>query len=405
MPAPPLPSVVIVGGGVGGLTAALACRLAGLDVEIYEQASALEPVGAGIQLTPNATRILRALNALQPVARHGFYPQAAQFRAARSGYIIGFLPLGEFAEARYGAPYIHVHRDDLQRGLLEAVAARRIPLHLGKTFEDYTQHDSKRQPVEVRFSDGSSTRCDLLVGADGIKSGVRDRTFGARAPVFSGHLAWRGLVPADRLPANAVPPNVTAWLGPQRHFVHYYVRGGSLVNFVGVVETERWTEESWSIEGDPAELQRDFAGWHPVVEQLIGAAQQCYKWALYDRDPLERWSRGRVTLLGDACHPMRPFLAQGAAMAIEDAWVLGRMLELYEDEVEQALTEYDRYRIPRTRYVQQQSRLQGEMYHLSEPIPRLLRNVKLALGSRFLPDVAMKRFDWLFAYDAVRGFD
>jgi salicylate hydroxylase len=404
MTAAGLPRVAVVGGGIGGLTVALACKHAGIDVQVYEQASALQELGAGIQLTPNATRILRALNVLQPIARHGFYPRAAQFRAARSGFIIGFLPLGEFAESRYGAPYLHVHRDDLHRSLRDSAVVRGIPLHLGKAVTDYAELGDGDE-IELRFADHTTARCDLLIGADGIKSRMRARMFGDSEPRFSGHMVWRGLVPADRLPQHLIPPNVTAWLGPNRHFVHYYVRNGDLINFVGVVETSRWTEESWSIRGDPEELRADFADWHPTVQQLIGASEHCYKWALYDRAPLPRWTRGRATLLGDACHPMRPFLAQGAAMAIEDAWVLSRLLETYEDEVEHALEEYQRFRLPRTRHVQDQSRLQGEMYHLASPLPRFARNVRLALGSRFLPDVAMQRYDWLFGYDAVRGFD
>jgi salicylate hydroxylase len=399
-----MPRVGIVGGGIGGLTAALACRQAGLEVEVFEQVAALEEVGAGIQLAPNASRLLRALNVLQPVARDAFRPLGAQFRSCRSGYLIGFLPLGDFAESRYGAPYLHVHRDDLHRALRESVAARGIPLHLGKAFVDYAEVDGGTA-IEIRFADGTTAACDLLVGADGIRSRVRARMFGDSEPVFSGHVAWRGLVPAASVPPALIAPNVTAWLGPRRHFVHYYVRGGELINFVGIVETDRWTDESWSVPGDPSELKAAFTEWHPTVQALIDASERCFKWALYDREPLSQWTRGRVTLLGDACHPMRPFLAQGAGMAIEDAWVLSRLLEIYEDEIEHALVEYEQYRLPRTRYVQHQSRVQGEMYHLESALPRLARDAKLALGSRFMPDLAMQRFDWLFGYDPVRGFD
>jgi salicylate hydroxylase len=195
------------------------------------------------------------------------------------------------------------------------------------------------------------------------------------------------------------------WLGPARHFVHYYVRGGELVNFVGVVETDRWTGESWRQGGDSQELADDFAGWHPTVRTLIDAADETFKWALYDRDPLPAWTRGSITLLGDACHPMLPYLAQGAAMAIEDAWVLSRMLERWEDQPSQGLAEYERYRRPRTARVQQRSRAQGEEFHLRERWPVLQRNFKLALGSRYLPEIAMGRFDWLHGYDCVRGFE
>ncbi|MFU8817693.1 MAG: FAD-dependent monooxygenase, partial [Pseudomonadales bacterium] len=214
-----------------------------------------------------------------------------------------------------------------------------------------------------------------------------------------------GLVPAKNLPTGLISPNATVWLGPGRHFVHYYVRGGELVNFVGVVETDRWTNESWSQRGDVADLAADFAGWHPVVETLIAATEEAYRWALYDRDPLPSWTRGNISLLGDACHPMLPYLAQGAAMAIEDAWVLSIMLERWEDEPARGLAEYERYRRPRTGKVQLASRAQGKEFHLRERLPVLQRNLKLALGSRFLPEMAMQQFDWLHGYDCIRGFE
>ena len=402
MPAEPSPRVTIIGAGIGGLTAALACRAAKLEVDIYEQATVLAEAGAGIQLSPNATRILRAFGLLEQVYARSFVPRAARFRAARSGYVIAHMPLGSLGEARYGAPYLHIHRDDLHQVLRQAAEDAGARLHLGKRFQSFRREGAS---VQTQFEDGSDAWCELLIGADGIKSRVQAALFGEQSPRFTGHMVWRGLVQADDVPENLIEPAVTAWLGPARHFVHYYVRGGQEINFVGVVETERWTEESWSIDGDPEEMRRDFQDWHPDVQQLISRSTSCFKWALYDRPPLERWSVGRVTLLGDACHPMRPFLAQGAAMAIEDAWVLGRFLDTYETEVEQALTEYEYYRRPRTAIVQRRSIEQGRMYHERSRSAQLMRNFKLAAGTRLVPDIAMQQYDWLFGYDAIKGFD
>ncbi len=392
---------MIIGAGIGGLCAALACRDAGLEVAVYEQTEQLAEVGAGLQLAANATRILRAWGLLEAVKAQAYAPRAVRLRSGRSGYVIAHLPLGSLGEARYGAPYLHIHRNDLHQILLQAAQQRGAQIFLGRQFTHFRRQDDQ---IEAQFADGSSATGELLIGADGIKSRVRDALFGAAAPSFSGHLAWRGLVPAARLPADMIEPAVTAWLGPGKHFVHYFVRGGDLVNFVGIVETQRWTEESWSTPGNPAEMAADFADWHPHIQQLLHQAEHCFKWALLDRPALERWSVGRVSLLGDACHAMRPFLAQGAAMAIEDAWVLGRMLDSYESDVEDALAEYERYRRPRTLRVQQASISQGKLYHERSTRGQLLRNLKLAAGSRLVPDIAMAQFDWLFGYDAVRGF-
>ena len=405
-------SIGIAGGGIGGLTLALACREAGLtDITVYEQAAQSEALGAGVQLSPNATRVLAALGLKGELSRVAFYPQAVHFRTWRTGYLIASRPLGEFSQARYGAPYYHVHRGDLHALLLAAARAQGVRVETGR--QVHSAGEDAGGPW-LRLDD-APVHHDVIVGADGIHSVVRGSLFGEAEPRFTGHVAWRGMVPARALPDSFIPPTATAWLGPARHFVHYYVRGGELINFVGVVETDRWTGESWRQRSDPGELAEDFGGWNPMVRTLIDAAERSmadascdggvFKWALYDRDPLPAWTRGNITLLGDACHPMLPYLAQGAAMAIEDAWVLSRMLERWEDEPARGLADYERYRRPRTARVQLRSRAQGDEFHLHERWSVLRRNFTLAVGSRFLPEVAMSRFDWLHGYDCVRGFE
>ena len=397
-----MPRIGIAGGGIGGLTLALACAEAGFtDVTVYEQAAQPEALGAGVQLSPNATRVLFALGLKRELGEVAFFPSAIEFRTWRTGYQVASRPLGQISQGRYGAPYYHVHRADLHAVLLNAARARGVRLESGCRCRGAGE-DADGPWLEL---DTGIARHDVVVGADGIHSTVRASVVDSAEPSFTGHLAWRGMVPAAALPDALVPPTATVWLGPNRHFVHYYVRGGELINFVGVVESDRWIGESWRETGDPAELAADFAGWHPMVQMLIEAADGVFKWALYDRDPLPVWTRGAITLLGDACHPMLPYLAQGAAMAIEDAWVLSRMLERWEDDPAQGLDEYQRYRRPRTARVQLRSRDQGREFHLHEPWQALRRNFKLALGSRLLPEIAMGQFDWLHGYDCVRGFE
>jgi len=396
-------SVGIVGAGPGGLTLALACHRAGLtDVTVYEQAATIETLGAGLQLSPNATRVLLALGLRDTLREISFYPQAVHFRACRNGYLIAMRPLGRFSESRYGAPYYHVHRGDLQQALLERARQCGITVATSHGLSSLRQDDSQ---VVAGFTDGSERAHGVLVGCDGIHSAVRAALFGDSSPRFTGHLAWRGLVPADRLPRDLLEPVVTAWLGPRKHFVNYFVRGGDLVNFVGVVEDASWQAESWREPGDPALLRRDFADWHPVIGRIIDASEDVFRWALHDHAPLATWTRDRVTLLGDACHPMLPYLAQGAAMAIEDAWVLARMLDQWEEEPERGLAEYEHYRRPRTGQVQARSRAQGEEFHLADRWKIRARNLKLGFGSRYLPELAMQQFDWLHGYDCIKGFD
>ncbi len=390
-------AIGIVGAGIGGLTAALALEQCGFDVEIFEAAPRLEALGAGIQLSPNATKVLRALRVLDAVAELGVAPDAVHFRSYRTGYLIASRPLGPVSEARYGAPYLHVHRGDLQNALAGAVSARSIALHTGVDIKSI--EDSDQQVVVA------GRRFDVLVGCDGIHSTVRHHLFGSESARFTGQLAWRALVPVQRIDQSAVPRAATVWLGPNHHFVHYYVASGELLNLVGVVETEREGAESWRLEGDISEFRADFEGWHPHVTMLIDAATHCHQWGLYDRAPMQAWGRGRITLLGDACHPMLPFLAQGAAMAIEDAWVLSRCLEDWEDgDPAEGLREYERYRMPRTARVQQSATAQGKMFHEPRPLARAMRNLKLGLATRLLPEIAMEQLDWLHGYDAVQGF-
>jgi salicylate hydroxylase len=244
-------------------------------------------------------------------------------------------------------------------------------------------------------------RGDVLIGADGVHSVIRAGVLGPEKPRFSGLVAWRGLTPIEPLEGLGIEKRTYAWWGAGRHFVHYYVAGGRLMNWVGVVPAGEWRLESWSARGEKREALAEFAGWHPTVRDIIEGCDQPYKWALYDRDPRPGWSQGRVTLLGDAAHSMLPFMSQGAAQAIEDGCVLARCLARGHRDAPAALAEYERLRFERTRRVQLGSRANGEMFHLSSPLAKLWRDLRFRVASFTRRSTIHKNLDWLFQYDAT----
>lgn len=385
--------VLIAGGGIGGLTGALALARRGFRVAVFEQAPEFGEFGAGIQLSPNCTRVLHDLGLEDALRASAFLPQAVQFRSWRTGRVISESTLGSEVVERYGVPYYHLHRGDLLRILVEA--AQRMPnisLQTGARVEGLSQNDDG---VTLTVG-GSAHPGDLIVGADGIHSVVRAALWGEEKPRFTGCVAWRALVPVERLPEGLVRPMSTAWWGPGKHFVHYYVRRGTLVNCVCVVEKEGWEVESWTERGDFAELKSDFRGWHPDVQQLIDNVDKnsLFKWALFDRAPMSRWGSGRVTLLGDACHPTLPFMAQGAAMAIEDAAVLSGCLAL-GNEVPAALSRYEDLRRERTAGIQNGSRRNATVFHLS--------GIRAWLRDRAARSAGQGTMHRLYSYNALEA--
>ena len=383
--------VLIAGGGIGGLTAALCLAEAGFEVALFEQSAEFGEIGAGIQLSPNCTRVLHHLGLEPALAASAFLPEGMEFRAWRSGKVIGSSALGQTVRDRYGFPYCNIHRGDLLRVLVEAAAERTaIELHTGSEVTRFEQRGRVHATVGGGMYEG-----DALIGADGIHSAVRAQLFGDDAPRFTGNVAWRALVPADRLPRGLVRPVATAWWGPHRHFVHYYLRSGALVNCVCIIEKTGWEVESWTERGEFEELKRDFAGWHEDIHALIDNMDRdsLYKWALHDRAPMARWGEGAVTLLGDACHPTLPFMAQGAAMAIEDAAVLAGCLAA-ADSIPAGLMRYEDLRRQRTAGVQNGSRRNAKLFHLT--------GVKAWLRNRATRRVVGRTTDGLFRYDALQ---
>ncbi|MDE0189729.1 MAG: FAD-dependent monooxygenase [Gammaproteobacteria bacterium] len=385
--------ILVAGGGIGGLAAALCLAKRGHEVRVFEQAREFGEVGAGIQLSPNCTRVLHDLGLEGPLRATAFEPRAIQFRNWRTGRVIGQSALGEEAVRRFGFPYYHMHRADLLRVLVDAaLASPNIALLCDAAVRRFDQRDTRVRLTAVTGDDDGY----LLVGADGIHSAVRAGLWGDDRPRFTGCVAWRALVPAERLPSGAIRPMATAWWGPGGHFVHYFVRRGELVNCVGVVERAGWEVESWTERGDHAEFAADFDGWHDDIRRLIDNVDRdtLFKWALHDREPMRRWGAGRVTLLGDACHPTLPFMAQGAAMAIEDAAVLAGCLAGDRD-VPSALQRYERLRRGRTARVQHGSRRNATLFHLA--------GFKAWLRNRATGLVAGRITDDLYRYNAIEA--
>ncbi len=386
-------NVVIVGAGLGGLAAAACLLRRGHRVRVVEQSPVLGEVGAGIQLSANAVKVLQALGLTPALEAGGVKPEAFEFRRFDSGELLHRIPLGEAHRQRHGAAYYQMHRSDLHAALVDAVRELDpAALHLGTRVAGVHEDDAG---VTLQFASGGPMRAELVVGADGVKSTIRPHVLGADAPRFTGQVVWRVLVPAGRIAPSLRTGFVsTIWCGPGNHGVMYWLRGGTLLNFVGCV-ARPWEEESWTTRRPWAELDADYAGWHPMVRAVIDAADrdQCYRWAINTRAPSAVWSTPRVTLLGDAVHATLPYMAQGAAMAIEDAAVLARALDLGLP-LPQALQVYERHRGPRTRRVVEESAEMGELYQIDNAA-----QMRQAFHDR---NIAKSRNEWLYPYDPWR---
>ena len=361
--------IAIIGAGIGGLTAAALLQRRGHDVHVYEQATKFSRVGAGIQQSANAVRVLREIG-LEPKLRSiAFQPQSWNNREWDTGAVKFELPLGETFENRYGAPYLLLHRGDLHAGLFETVDPSRV--HLDMALEKIEPDDHS---VTLHFKNGQQKKVDAVIGADGVHSTVREWMLGRDEPRFTGRVAYRTTFKAELLRGVAID-DCTKWWGPDRHIVIYYITPSrDEVYFVTSLPEPESRNESWSSRGDLSQLRQAFAGFHPQVQSVLQACPEVYKWALYEREPLAQWAKGRVVLMGDACHPMVPYMAQGAATAIEDSAVLSRCLDESKD-IEQAFKQFENTRIERTSKIQITSRQNQWMSKRTDP-------------------------DWVYGYDA-----
>jgi len=388
--------VLIAGGGIGGLAASIALGRRGIATEILERSHFTEETGAGIQLGPNATRALAALGVLDVIEPHAFRPEAISIYDGISGRKLASVPLGKHAEQRYGAPYLTLHRADLHAGL-RAVAQSLAPAVLRPGFE-LTAVDAQGGDVVARAVDGSEAKGASLIGADGLWSTVRPLIMPEASLRFTGASAWRALLPRDGLPSPFDAPVIGLWLGPRSHIVHYPVRGGRDLNIVAV--TEGGAElQGWNQTGSAETLLAGFTRWTKDSKSLLERATGWRSWSLYRLTGLRRFSEGRIALLGDAAHPVLPYLAQGAALAIEDAVTLAACIEAWPGDPPAAFRRYEGLRRPRVARVQRLSRRFGWLYHLRGPL-RPARNLILERRSE---ERALQRFDWLYRHEDERA--
>ena len=390
----PSRTVIVAGAGIGGLTVTLALKRNGFRVIVLEQAERLQETGAGIQLSPNAARLLIELGFADRLRPHVVVPQAVRVLNAKNGREIVRIPLGDTAAQRYGAPYWIIHRGDLQAVLSAAVAQELdISLKLGMRMEDFVTH-----PNGVTVSARSGTTAwnefgHALIAADGLWSMSRERLGFREPPRFSGRVAWRALVPAAEVPPEFREPVIHLWLGPDAHLVHYPVKGGKVINIV-VITADAWNAEGWSEPASRIDLlpRLTAARWAPQARALVRLPEAWLKWALFERRPLMNWTQDAAALLGDAAHPMLPFLAQGGAMAIEDAVVAAQCLARRPDDAAAALRTYAAIRRGRTRRVQRQAARNGQHYHL-KGVSAMVRNAAMGvMGGEHL----LRHYDWLY---------
>lgn len=386
--------VIVAGAGVGGLSAALALAGAGRHVILLERAPALAEFGAGLQLAANATRRLRRWGALERLTQLATAPEAVDLRSARDGSIIATIPVGQ-SEKRWGSAYLVAHRADLLTALTDTAAdLPNIEIRLGCCLEGW---HADADGVTVHIEGRPDLRGCALIGADGLRSRVREsmELTTPDGPRYSGRTSWRALLPADSVPPAMLAPRSSLWLGSGAHLVHYPLRNASVLNVVAVVEDE-WTDldapDFWASHGNASFLASRFQGWPEEIRQIIVSAPEWRRWPLYERKAVRAWARGRVAILGDAAHAMAPFLAQGAAQAIEDADALGLAFAAHPGEEAAALDAYQRMRVARANRVQRASRMQGIVYHLAGP-PAFLRDQTMrAIGAEGMARAS----DWIY---------
>ena len=387
--------VAIIGGGIGGATAGCALAQAGLEVSVYEAAPELKEIGAGVALHPNAMRVLRMIGVEDAVRRVAGRSEYAVTCDGRTGRTISKISRAQQA-ATYGLAGATVHRADLLDVIAAALPANSVTL--GKRCATVESHTDV---AVARFEDGSQIEADVVIGADGIHSRVRKALFGPDDPRFTGKICYRSVIPISAIAGTKPSTDNAQWLGPHGTIVLYPLRGNQLINVVAHYDDEDYRHESWINECDRQEVLDRYAGWHESLLRVFAAGDTWYKWALYDRDPIPRWTEGRITILGDAAHPMLPYLGQGACQAIEDGAVLATALSAEPDNPTRALERYERTRRPRASRVVLAARERGVSNHLSSPSAKLKRDITIALRKRFARDTEGRGAGWIPEYDAT----
>lgn len=391
------PRILIAGAGIAGLTTALALLQRGFDVHVYERASELRELGAGLQIGPNGSRVLIELGLQQKLEAVVCEAARKEIRLWNTGQTWKLFDLGRDCIERFGAPYWMVHRGDLHTILLDAVrAAKPGAIHAGYSVRGFSQNNDT---ITLHFDDGKpDVTGDAVIGADGVHSRLRQAAGIADKTFFTGIMAWRGLVPAERLPEEARRPVGSNWVGVGGHVVTYPLRGGQIYNFVGAIEGREWPVESWTESGTHEECLADFEGWHPIVRAMAGGLDTPFKWALLGREPLTSWAFGRLCLVGDACHPTLPFLAQGANMALEDAFVMARCIAAGTADIPAAFRRFEKLRVERTSRIVRGSTETAKRFH--NPILADQDSAAAYVDREWDPERVRTRYDWLYEYDA-----
>ena len=382
--------ISIVGAGIGGLVAALALKKRGHKPTIYEKTESLSELGAGIQLSPTANKVLEYLGVMEELQADVYEPEAFQFVHYRTGKVLAQRALKNSSVKIYGSPNYDVHRADLQKALLKIINKEEIQIEKNSEIIDlYEEANGAFIKTRERVIES-----DAVIGADGIHSVVRKKLWGQDQARYTGNVAWRMLVPIEEISSKFIKQNTKVWLGPKKHFVQYLVKGGNFLNCVCLVEQNDWTSEDWSEKGDISELKHIFSDWHPEIQEILESTKpgSLFKWGLHDRAPMNKWSKGRFSLLGDAAHPMLPFVAQGAAMAIEDGIVLASSLSSFNN-VKLGLNDYENKRKYRPAQAQKTATRNATIFHLSDFFA-IFRNLVMKFFIK-------KIMDSFYKYDAI----
>ena len=393
------PQAIIVGGGIGGLSAAICLSTMGWRVRVLEQAAEMSEIGAGVQISPNGVKILEKIGVMPLLEAHLFEPETIEIRMGISGRKLLDLPMKAVATHRWGARYIQIHRADLIAALSARLSGfQGCALQTGATVTGYRQ---TKEGADVVLANNSVVSGNLVIGADGIHSAIRRQMLGPDAPRFTGNIAWRALVPVALLGELAPPSTGCIWAGRHKHAVTTRVRAGAVVNFVGIVEQTDWLQEDWKTEGAKKDALSDFQGWDPRILTVIQEADNLHKWALFDRAPLPRWHEKHVVLLGDSAHPMLPSMAQGAVQSIEDAYVLTQCLTVNHKDIPSACSAYFDQRIKRTTRVQKASARNLKLFHKPTLPAQLLSYAPIWVAGKFTPSLVQRRNDWLYGQDLI----
>jgi salicylate hydroxylase len=380
--------IAVVGGGLAGAAVANALKTLGIRADVFEAASELGEIGASVNTSPQAVKALQAIGVGEKIAAVGHLSPGAYTRNMQTGEFLEFTDRRKIAQ-QHGAPYYSFHRADLMDCL--ASALDRSAVHLGHRL---TGLEDRNDRVVLSFANGARVQTEYLIGADGVRSVVRQALYGADIPTYTGQMVWRALLNAKDVPSEALEPyGHTQWVGPGCHFIGYYIRGGKLVNIVTQQDTDQWVEEGWSIRGDPEEMRRSFPNPEPRLVKLMSVITECSKWGLFTRLITKNWGRGRIQLIGDAAHAMLPSIGQGACQAFEDSYILARWLEACADPVE-AFANFRRVRIPRVHGVQRLSLESKNFKHMRDSAKQ---KESVTSGKRgFHGNV-----DWVWGYDPV----